>query len=80
MRKIQVLGPGCPACDRLAADARRAAEELGVAVVVERVADMEAILRFDALLTPALAIDGRIVAVGARVSKDDIKRMLQEEK
>ena len=67
MRKIQVLGPGCPECDRLAAHARMAAEELGVNAVVERITDMGAILRFDVLLTPALAIDGRLVAVGAGV-------------
>ena len=74
-----MLGPGCPECDRLAAHARMAAEELGVDAVVERITDMGAILRFDVLLTPALAIDGRLVAVGARVSKDDVKRMLQGE-
>ena len=65
MRKIQVLGPGCPDCDRLADSARMAVEELGIDAVVERVTEIEAILRFDVLLTPALAIDGRIVAVGA---------------
>ncbi len=73
---IQVLGPGCPQCAKLAASAEAAVRELGLDATVERVTDITAIIEAGVLLTPALVIDGEVRAVGSVLSKDAVKGLL----
>jgi hypothetical protein len=60
----------------LAANAETAVRELGVEATVQPITDMPTILQFDVLMTPALVIDGRVVAVGRLLSAQDIKDLL----
>ncbi len=76
MKRIQILGTGCPKCSKLAANAEAAAKELGLVCEIEKVTDIEAIMSFNVMMTPALVIDGEIKAVGKVPSKDEIKEML----
>ena len=76
MMKVQVLGVGCANCDVLAARAVAAVGELGLGCAVEKVADMEAILSFDILATPALVVDGVVKVSGRVPSLVEIKEML----
>ena len=76
MKRIQILGTGCPKCGKLAANAEAAANELGLACEIEKVTDIEAIMSFNVMMTPALVIDGEIKAVGKVPSRDEIKEML----
>ena len=72
----QVLGTGCPKCKKLAANAEEAAKELGLAVEIEKVTDIDKIIDFGVMSTPSLAIDGKIVVVGKVPSVEDIKKLL----
>ena len=76
MRRIQVLGAGCPRCDKLRQTAETVVAQLGIDATVEQIADVDAILRFDVLLTPALVIDGEVKLVGRTASAEEIRRML----
>jgi len=76
MKRIQILGTGCPKCAKLAANAEDAAAELGLECDVEKVTDIEAIMSFNVMMTPALVIDGDVKVVGRVPSKDEIKEML----
>ncbi len=76
MKRIQILGIGCPKCKKLAANAEAAARELGLECEMEKVTDIEAIMSFNVMMTPALVIDGDVKAVGRVPSKDEIKEML----
>ena len=76
MRLIQVLGPGCPKCDRLARNAEIAVCDAGVEARVERVTDMDQITTFGVMMTPALVIDGQVKIVGRVLAPEDIGRML----
>ena len=76
MRKIHILGTGCPKCRQLAANAESAAKELGVEVELEKVTDINEIMTFGVMLTPALVVDGQVKAVGKVPSVEDIKAML----
>ncbi len=78
MKTIQILGPGCPRCTRLAENARAAAEELGLEARVENVVDLEAIAEMGVLTTPGLAVDGRILATGRLLSVDQLKELFEE--
>lgn len=73
---LQVLGTGCPKCKKLAANAEEAAKELGLAVEIEKVTDIDKIIDFGVMSTPSLAIDGKIVVVGKVPSVEDIKKLL----
>jgi small redox-active disulfide protein 2 len=74
--KIQVLGTGCPKCKELAANAEAAAKELGLPDAVEKVTDMNEIVGFGVMMTPALAVDGEVKVVGKVPSVDEIRGML----
>ncbi len=76
MKRIQVLGTGCPKCKRLAENAEAAARELGLACDVEKVTDLEAIMAFNVMMTPALAVDGDVKVVGRVPSVEEIKELL----
>ncbi|ARN57088.1 thioredoxin family protein [Sedimentisphaera salicampi] len=76
MKKIQVLGTGCPKCKKLAENAEAAAEELGIEYEIEKVTQLNDIMQMGVMMTPALAIDGEVKVTGKTASPDDIKAML----
>jgi small redox-active disulfide protein 2 len=76
MKRIQILGTGCPKCKKLAENAEAAARELGLECEVEKVTDIEAIMAFNVMMTPALAVDGDVKAVGKVPSVEEIKELL----
>jgi small redox-active disulfide protein 2 len=76
MKKIQILGTGCPKCTKLAENAEAAARELGLECEVEKVTDIEAIMAFNVMMTPALAVDGEVKIVGKVPSVEEIKELL----
>lgn len=77
MKKIQVLGTGCPKCKKLAENAEAAAKELGIEYELEKVTGINDIMKFGVMMTPALAVDGQVKIVGKVLSPDEIKGMLQ---
>ncbi len=77
MEKIQILGTGCPKCKKLAENAETAAKELGIEFEIEKVTDINEIMKFGVMVTPALAVDGEVKVVGKVPSQDEIKRMLE---
>lgn len=76
MKKIQILGTGCPKCKKLAENAEAAARELDIEHEVQKVTDINEIMKFGVMVTPALAVDGVVKAVGKVPSPDQIKAML----
>lgn len=73
---LQTLGTGCAACDKLARNARRAVEELGIDAEVAQVGDIYTILRLEVLAVPALAINGQVTVNGRVPSVEEIKHIL----
>ncbi len=76
MKKIQILGTGCPKCKKLAENAEAAARELGIEYELEKVTKLNDIMKMGIMITPALAIDGEVKVAGKVVSQDEIKTML----
>ena len=76
MKKLQVLGTGCPKCKKLTENTEAAAKALGIEYVLEKVTDINEIMRFGVMMTPALAVDGVVKVVGKVSSPEEIKRML----
>jgi len=75
MKKIQILGTGCPNCNRLAANAETAAAEVG-GYEIEKITDLKEIVQFGVMLTPALAIDGEVMSAGKVLSSGEIRDLL----
>ena len=76
MKKIQILGTGCPKCKKLAENAQAAAKELGIEYELEKVTQIIDIIKMGVMVTPALAIDGEVKVAGKVASPEDIKSML----
>ena len=74
--KVQILGTGCPKCKKLTENAQTAVEQLGLDCDVEKVTDVNEIMKFGVMMTPALAVDGQVKVVGKVASSDEIKKML----
>ena len=77
MKKIEILGTGCPKCRQLAANAEQAATELGIEYELEKVTDINDIMKFGVMMTPGIAVDGEVKASGKVVVADQIKPWLQ---
>ena len=75
--KIQILGTGCPKCQKLAQVAEEAAGALGLDHELVKVTDIGEITGFGVMMTPALAVDGQVKVTGRVPSHDEIKGMLQ---
>ena len=76
MRKLQVLGTGCPKCVQLAANAEAAAKELGIEYELEKVTDINEMMKLGVMLTPALVVDGQVKVVGKVPEPETIKALL----
>ncbi len=76
MKKLQILGTGCPKCKKLAENAEAAAKELGIEFEIEKITDINEIMKFGVMMTPALVVDGDVKVVGKVPSPDEINQML----
>jgi small redox-active disulfide protein 2 len=76
MLKIQILGTGCPKCKKLTENAEMAANELGLDYVLEKVTDINEIMKFKIWQTPGLVLDGEVKSFGKVLSPKEIKALL----
>ena len=76
MKKLQILGTGCPKCNDLAAKTEEAAKELGIEYELVKVSDINDIMSFGVMMTPALAVDGEVKITGKVPGIDEIKEMI----
>ncbi len=76
--QIQILGTGCSKCEMLTANAEKAVQELGLNAEIEKVTDIQDIMKFQILMTPGLVIDGKVKTAGRIPPPEEIKKMLQE--
>ena len=77
MKKIQILGTGCPKCKKLTENAEAAAKELGIEYEMVKVNDINDIMNFGVMMTPALAVDGEVKVVGKVASVEEIKEFIK---
>ena len=73
---VQILGMGCPKCGKVAEVAEKAIAELGSDATVVKVTDINQIMEFGVMMTPALAIDGDVKTAGKIPSLDEVKRWI----
>lgn len=73
---IKILGSGCKSCKMLEANAIEAVKQLGNGAKVEKVENIEDIMAYGVMATPALVVDEVVKSVGRILSPEDIKKHL----
>jgi small redox-active disulfide protein 2 len=76
MKQLQILGTGCPKCQKLTDQTQAAADALGLEYTLEKVTDIEQIMSFGVMMTPALAVDGEVKVMGKVPSVADLQKLL----
>ncbi len=80
MKTIKILGTGCPNCKRTEAVIKTVVDELGLTDVnIEKVEDIQDIMAYDIMSTPAVVVDEKVVIKGRVPSFDEIKQLLKED-
>ena len=76
MKKIQILGTGCAKCQKLTAVADEAAKALSLTYEIEKVTEIDRIMGFGVMFTPALVVDGVVKSAGRVPTVDEMKKLL----
>ena len=76
MKEIKVLGTGCPKCKKLEEVTRLVAEDMKIEFNLEKVTDLNEIMDFGVMMTPALVVDGELKVAGKIPAIKDLKTML----
>ncbi len=78
---IKILGSGCPNCQALENNAKKAVEELDLGdVKIKHIYDIAKITEYGVMSTPAIVIDEQVKASGRIPDVEEIKKMLTEKK
>jgi len=78
MKTIKILGTGCAKCKQTEAVIRETLDEIGVLATIEKVEDIEKIMAYDVMSTPALVIDEKVVMRGKVPNKEEVKTMFDQ--
>jgi len=78
MKKLQILGPGCAKCKKLAEVTEEAAKTLGLDYELVKVTDIKEIMGFGVMMTPGLAVDGQVKVYGRIPSLEEVKNLLSK--
>jgi small redox-active disulfide protein 2 len=73
---IKILGTGCVNCRNLEANTRKALDDLGLSVEIDKVTEPGEIISWGVMSTPALVIDDEVVLSGRVPSADQIRQLL----
>lgn len=77
MKKLQILGTGCPKCKKLYEVTEIAAKEMKIEFELLKVTDINEIMDFGVMMTPCLAVDGVVKVCGKVPSVEEIKKFIQ---
>ena len=75
--KLQILGTGCPKCNALTQATEQAAQALGLQYELEKVSDLNRIMSFGVMMTPALVVDGKVKVSGRVPNQAELNALLQ---
>ncbi|PIQ32880.1 MAG: thioredoxin family protein [Zetaproteobacteria bacterium CG02_land_8_20_14_3_00_50_9] len=76
MKNIKVLGSGCASCKKTMLLLEEVAQSKGVDVEIEKIEELQKIVAFAVMSTPAVVIDGKVVHAGSIPSRDQIEAWL----
>jgi small redox-active disulfide protein 2 len=75
--QLLILGTGCAKCTKLYEVTEQAAQSLGLQYELEKVTDLNRIMSFGVMTTPALVVDNAVKVSGKVPSLDELKSILK---
>lgn len=75
---VKILGSGCAKCNQLEANTLEALTSLGMDTEIEHVRDFGQIAAFGVMSTPALVVDGKVVAYGKVLKTNEVIELLKK--
>ena len=76
MLKIQVVGTGCPNCQKLEALCREVVEENALQAEIEKVTDIDRFAELGIMMTPGLLVNGQVKSSGKIPTKMTVQHWL----
>jgi len=78
--KIEILGTGCPKCKKLNELTKEVIQELDISAEIKKITNINDIIDYGVMVTPALVVDGNVKVAGKIPSKQDITEWIKEKK
>jgi small redox-active disulfide protein 2 len=75
-KTIKVLGPGCPKCKATYNNVLEAVKQTGIEADVEKIEDIQEMMKYNVLTTPVLMIDEVAKVKGRIADVNEIKQLL----
>ena len=75
MKTIKILGTGCAKCKQTEAVIRETLADIGVAADIVKVEDIEKIMAYDVMSTPAVVLDEKVMIRGKVPTREEIRAM-----
>jgi len=75
---VKVLGSGCSKCNELELNVKNALEQLGMDTTIDHVTDFAQIAAYGVMSTPALVVDGKVVACGKVLKAEEVIEILEK--
>jgi len=76
--KIEILGTGCSKCNKTKEIVEKVLKNTGVKAEVVKVEDIESIMKYGVMITPAVVIDGDVKIVGKVPDEKEIKKWITQ--
>jgi small redox-active disulfide protein 2 len=76
VKKIQILGTGCPKCKQLTELVKQVADEMHLQYELEKVTQISDIMKLGVMITPGLVVDGVVKVTGKVPSASQIREIL----
>jgi small redox-active disulfide protein 2 len=76
MKKVKILGSGCAKCNQLEEAVKAVISAAGIDASVEKIEDIQQIMAYNVISTPALVVDEKVVSKGRIPSHEEIRELL----
>ncbi|MDP4116890.1 MAG: thioredoxin family protein [Bacteroidota bacterium] len=76
--KVKILGSGCAKCNRLTEKVKEVAEKNNIQIEVEKITDIQEIVKSGIMMTPGLVINEKVKSYGIIPKDDEILNFLKE--
>ena len=74
--EIKVLGTGCAKCNTLTKLTKSVVEKCGIDATITKVDDIQEIMKYGVMVTPALVVDGKVVIKGKIPTALELEELL----